>query len=63
MITEAVALELMLAALRLGRMAVKQIGLMDLESLPPEVRTQLIQERDELNTDLARLNRLGKASS
>ena len=53
--------ELILLVLRAGRLAAKELALANLESLPPETRTALIKERDELNTELARLDDLGKS--
>ena len=55
------ALELILFALKAGNLAYKQLELMDLETLPPEIRAALIGERDQLNDQMARLNRLGRA--
>lgn len=55
-------IELALAVLRAGRLVMKEIELMNLDALPPELRNQLIAERDGLNADLARLNKLGQAN-
>ena len=55
---EEATLLLILLALRVGRLAVEQLELMDLDVLPPEKRAELIQERDELNVSLARLDTL-----
>ena len=52
--------ELILLVLRAGRLAAKELALANLESLPPETRAALIEERDELNTELARLDSLGR---
>ena len=60
MALELVTAELILLVLRAGRLAAKELALANLESLPPETRAALIKERDELNTELARLNSLGK---
>lgn len=57
--TSAIA-ELMLLGLRLGKLAYDQIALMDLDTLPPELRAELITERDRLNSSLARLDSLGR---
>ena len=57
---EEAALALILLALRGGRLALKQLELMDLDTLPPEKRAELIQERDGLNASLARLDSLGR---
>ena len=57
---EEAALALILLALRGGRLALKQLELMNLETLPPETRAALIEERDELNSGLARLDSLGR---
>ena len=57
---EEAALALLLLAIRGGRLAIEQIGLMDLDTLPPEKRAELIQERDGLNSSLARLDSLGR---
>ena len=54
------AAELILLALKAGRVAAQQIELMNLETLPSEIRAQLIWERDLLNYQMARLNRLGR---
>ena len=53
--------ELILLVLRAGRLAAKELALANLESLPPETRAALIDERDQLNDSLARLDRLGKS--
>ncbi len=57
----AAALELILLALKAGNLAYKQLALMDLETLPPGIHRELSIERDQLNDQLARLNRLGDA--
>lgn len=57
---ELAAAELILLVLRAGRLAAKELALANLESLPPETRAALIAERDELNTELARLDSLGR---
>ena len=57
--TPAIA-ELMLLGLRLGKLAYDQIALTDLDALPPELRAELITERDQLNASLARLDSLGR---
>ena len=57
----AAALELLLLALKAGKLAYKQLELMDLETLPPAIRAALIAERDQLNAQMARLNQLGRA--
>ena len=54
------AAELILLALKAGRVAAQQIELMNLETLPSEIRAQLIWERDLLNDQMARLDRLGR---
>ena len=53
-------IELALLVLRAGRLVMKELELMNLDTLPPELRAQLISERDGLNEDLARLNKLGQ---
>lgn len=57
---EEAVLALILLAIRGGRLAIEQLKLMDLDTLPPEVRAELIKERDELNASLARLDTLGR---
>ena len=57
---EEAILALILLALRGGRLALEQLKLMNLDTLPPEVRAELISERDQLNASLARLDALGK---
>ena len=57
---EEAALALILLALRGGRLALEQLRLMNLDTLPPEVRVELINERDQLNTAMARLDELGR---
>ena len=56
----AVAAELILLALKAGKLAYKQLALLDLETLPPEIRAELIAERDRFNAQMARLNWLGR---
>ena len=55
------AAELVLIALKAGKLAYKEIALMNLETLPPELRAALIAERDQLNEQMVRLDRLGRA--
>lgn len=55
--------QLALLVLRAGRLVMKEIELMNLDLLPPELRAELIVERDGLNEDLARLNRLGQGQA
>ncbi len=57
---EEAALALILLALRGGRLALAQLRLMNLDTLPPEIRAELISERDQLNAELARLDELGR---
>ena len=52
--------ELILLVLRAGRLAATELALANLETLPPETRTKLIEERDQLNASLARLDSLGR---
>ncbi len=52
--------ELALLVLRAARLVAKNIELSGLDELPPELRDQLTVERDGLNEDLARLNKLGQ---
>ena len=52
--------ELILLVLRAGRLAAKELALANLDTLPPEVRAELISERDQLNAELARLDALGR---
>lgn len=52
---EQAALELILLGLRAGRAAMNQIRLMNLDELPPEIRDELIRERDALNAEWAAL--------
>ncbi len=56
----AAAAQLILLALRAGSLALEQVKLMDLDTLPPELRLALIEERDGLNASLARLDSLGR---
>lgn len=48
-------IEIILAAIRLGTAALNQVSLMDLDSLPPEVRTALLKARDDHNDAWAKL--------
>ncbi len=57
---ETLGLELMLLGLRMGKLAIRQLELVDLNSLPPEMRAELLTERDQLNASLARLDSLGR---
>lgn len=57
---EEAVLALILLALRGGRLALEQLRLMNLDTLPPEVHAELISERDQLNAELARLDELGR---
>ncbi len=52
--------ELALLVLRAARLVAKNIELSGHDELPPMLRAQLITERDGLNEDLARLNKLGQ---
>jgi hypothetical protein len=47
--------ELILLAIKAGRVAMNQVSLMNLETLPPEIRDELIRERDALNAEWAKL--------
>lgn len=48
-------IELIILAIRAGRAAMNQITLMNMDELPPEIRDELIRERDALNAEWAAL--------
>ena len=51
--------ELLLLGLKVGMAAYKQISLMDMEELPPEVKQMLITHRDNLGLEILRLDGFG----
>ncbi len=54
-LTNPLVIELVVTGLRAGREAMKILKTADLESLPPDIKAELLRKRDELDAEFDRL--------